>query len=156
MVLEIKVDFIGFGNFSYGSHFEFLTKLNFIIQKPCSLIRLHVKFENHECCCFRKWICWISGFKWKGKCKLWTVGWIGWRDMLMRWYLWGYPFGLFSNPTVQILNHTMSILTLQWQNKRNESHNVNFYWNSNAKMSCGHAHADRMRGGSPDTYTAPC
>ena len=44
-----KVDFKGLAIFSNSSHFFFSTRLNFIGLKPCSLIMLHVKFENHGC-----------------------------------------------------------------------------------------------------------
>ena len=49
-----KVDFSGLAIFSNSSNFLFLTKLNFIILKSCSLIMLHVKFENHGCTDFRE------------------------------------------------------------------------------------------------------
>ena len=42
-------DFIGFAIFSISCHLEFLTRLNFTILKPWSLIMLHVKFEIHGC-----------------------------------------------------------------------------------------------------------
>ena len=41
-----KNDFIGFAIFSIDGHLGFLTRLNFIILKPCSLVTLHLKFEN--------------------------------------------------------------------------------------------------------------
>ena len=51
-----KGDFTGFAIFSVGtcSHLVFSTCLNFIILKPCSLIRLYVKFEIHERSGFRE------------------------------------------------------------------------------------------------------
>ena len=49
-----KVDFIGLAIFSYSGHFKFSTKLNLISLKPCSLLMLHVKFENYGCSCFRE------------------------------------------------------------------------------------------------------
>lgn len=49
-----KGDFTGFAIFSVDSHLVFSTCLNFIILKPCSLIRLYVKFEIHERSGFRE------------------------------------------------------------------------------------------------------
>ena len=49
-----KVDFSGLAIFINSGHFLFSTRLNFIILKPCSLVMLHVKFENHGCSDFRK------------------------------------------------------------------------------------------------------
>ena len=40
-------NFNSFAIFSYGSHLEFSTRLNFTILKPWSLIRLHMKFKIH-------------------------------------------------------------------------------------------------------------
>ena len=40
--------------FSNSGHFGFLTRLNFIFLKPCSIVMLHVKFENHGRSDFRK------------------------------------------------------------------------------------------------------
>ena len=50
-----KVDFIGFPIFSIGGQLGFW---NIFILKPCSLIMLHVKFENHRCSGFNsvEWI----------------------------------------------------------------------------------------------------
>ena len=45
---------IGFAILGIGSHLGLSTKLNFISLKPCSLVMLHVKFENHGCSDFRK------------------------------------------------------------------------------------------------------
>ena len=42
-------DFISFAIFSNGGHLEFLTRLNFPILKPWSLIILHMKFKIHGC-----------------------------------------------------------------------------------------------------------
>ena len=47
-------DFISFAIFSNGGHLEFLTRLNFTILKPWSLIMLHIKFKIHECSGLRK------------------------------------------------------------------------------------------------------
>ena len=41
-------DFISFTIFSNSGHLEFLTRLNFIIRKPWSLIMLHIKFKIHR------------------------------------------------------------------------------------------------------------
>ena len=38
-----------FAVLSNSSHLEFLTKLNFTVLMPCSLIMQHMKFENHGC-----------------------------------------------------------------------------------------------------------
>ena len=46
---EEKVDFTSVAIFSSSIHLGFSTRLNFIILKPCSIITLHVKFENHGC-----------------------------------------------------------------------------------------------------------
>ena len=43
------VDFSGLAIFSNSGHFLFSTRLNFINLKPCSLIKLFVKFEYHGC-----------------------------------------------------------------------------------------------------------
>ena len=51
---EEKLDFIGFAIFSIDGHLRFSTRLNLIILKPCSLVMLHVKFENHGCSGFRE------------------------------------------------------------------------------------------------------
>ena len=42
-------NFISFAIFSNGGHLEFLTRLNFIILKPWSLIMLHMKFKINGC-----------------------------------------------------------------------------------------------------------
>ena len=42
-----KADFIGLATFSNSGHFLFLTSQNFIILKPCSLVMLHARSENH-------------------------------------------------------------------------------------------------------------
>ena len=42
-------EFIGFANFSDGSHLEFSTRLNFTILKSWSLIMLHMKLQIHGC-----------------------------------------------------------------------------------------------------------
>ena len=44
-----KVNFSGLALFSNSGTFCFSTRLNFIILKPCSLVMLHVKFENRRC-----------------------------------------------------------------------------------------------------------
>ena len=49
-----KVDFGDLAIVSNSGHFLFPTSLNFIILKPCSLVMLHVKFENHGCSGFRE------------------------------------------------------------------------------------------------------
>ena len=49
-----KVDFGCLAIFSKSSHFLFPTSLNVIILKPCSLVMLDVKFENHGCSGFRE------------------------------------------------------------------------------------------------------
>ena len=49
-----NVCFIGLAIFSNSGHFFFLTRLNFIILKPCSLVMLHVKLENLRCSGFRE------------------------------------------------------------------------------------------------------
>ena len=49
-----KVDYSGLAIFSNSGHFCFPSSLNFIILKPCSLVMLHVKFENHGCSGFRE------------------------------------------------------------------------------------------------------
>ena len=49
-----KVNFIGFTIFSISHHLGFSTRLNIIILKPCSLVMLHVKFENHGYSGFRE------------------------------------------------------------------------------------------------------
>ena len=51
---EGKVYSSGLAIFSNSGHFGLPTSLNFIILKPCSLVMLHVKFENHGCCGFRE------------------------------------------------------------------------------------------------------
>ena len=43
VVLEKKSDFIVFAIFSNSGHLGFWTKLNFVIQKPCSVVMQHVK-----------------------------------------------------------------------------------------------------------------
>ena len=63
-----KVDFGGLAYLSNIGHFLFPTSLNFIILKPCSLIMLHVKFENHGCSGFRE--CHLKGLKCQGLCIL--------------------------------------------------------------------------------------
>ena len=42
-------DFNSFAIFSNGGHLELLTRLNFTILKPWSLIMLHMKFKIHGC-----------------------------------------------------------------------------------------------------------
>ena len=42
-------DFINFAIFSNGGHLEFLTRLNFTILKPWSLIMLHMKLKIYGC-----------------------------------------------------------------------------------------------------------
>ena len=49
-----KVDFSGLPIFSNRGHFWFPTSLNFTILKPCSLVMLHMKSENHGCSDFRE------------------------------------------------------------------------------------------------------
>ena len=49
-----KIDFIGSAIFSNSGHFLFSASLNFNILKHCSLVMLHVKFENHGCSGFRE------------------------------------------------------------------------------------------------------
>ena len=49
-----KVDFNGLAIFSKSGQFFSPTSLNFIILKPCSLVMLNVKFEDHGCCGFRE------------------------------------------------------------------------------------------------------
>ena len=49
-----KVDLIAIAIFNSSSHFAILTRLNFIILKPCSLSKLNVKSENYECSGFRE------------------------------------------------------------------------------------------------------
>ena len=49
-----KVNFIGYASFGIGGHLGFSTGLGFIIQKPCSLVMLHVKVDIHGCIGFRK------------------------------------------------------------------------------------------------------
>ena len=49
-------DFNNFAIFSNGGHFEFSTRLNFIIQKPWSLIMLHMKFKIHGCSGLREYV----------------------------------------------------------------------------------------------------
>ena len=44
-----KVDFSGLANFSNSGHIPLPSSLNFIFLKSCSLVMLHVKFENHGC-----------------------------------------------------------------------------------------------------------
>ena len=48
--------------FSTGGHLGFSTRLNFHILKPCSLIKPHVKFENHGCSGFRE-LFYLNGLK---------------------------------------------------------------------------------------------
>ena len=50
---EVEVDFVVFVIYSNGGHLGFLTRPNFTILKPCSLIMLHVKLDNN----------WFSGFR---------------------------------------------------------------------------------------------
>ena len=49
-----KVDFSGLAIFSNSGHFLISINQNFIILKPCSLVMLHVKFENNGCSGFRE------------------------------------------------------------------------------------------------------
>ena len=49
-----NVDFIGLAIICNSGHFEFSTRLNFISLKPCNLLMLNLKFENHECIGFRE------------------------------------------------------------------------------------------------------
>ena len=51
-----KVDLTGFAISSHGYHqiLRFLLRLNFINLKPCSLVTLHVKYDNHGCSGFRE------------------------------------------------------------------------------------------------------
>ena len=49
-----KIDFSGLTIFSNSVHSRFPTSLNFIIIKPCYVVMLHVKFENHGCSSFRE------------------------------------------------------------------------------------------------------
>ena len=49
-----KVDFSGLAIFSNSGHIWFPSSLNFIFLKPCSLVMLHVRFENHGCSDFRE------------------------------------------------------------------------------------------------------
>ena len=53
---EGKVDSSGLAIFSNSGRISLNqpTSLNLIILKPCSLIMLHVKFENHGCSGFRE------------------------------------------------------------------------------------------------------
>ena len=51
-----NADFIGLTIFSIGNHLEFLTRLNYTILKPWSLIILHVKFEIHGCSGLRDYV----------------------------------------------------------------------------------------------------
>ena len=62
---------------------------------------------------------------------------------------------IFSNPTVQIFNPTMAILTPQWQNKCNEPLNVKFYSNPNTRMSHGHVRTDGQTHGQPHNTIIP-
>ena len=42
-----RVCFVGFAIFSYGGQLGLLIGLHLTVLKPCSLVMLHVKFENH-------------------------------------------------------------------------------------------------------------
>ena len=48
---EEKVNVVICVIFRISGHFGFLTKMNFIILKPCSLVKMHMK-ENHGCSVF--------------------------------------------------------------------------------------------------------
>ena len=47
-------DFSGLAIFSNSCHIGLPSSLNFIFVKPCSLVMLHVKFENNGCSGFRE------------------------------------------------------------------------------------------------------
>ena len=49
-----KIDFSGLASFSNSGHFCFHISLKLIILKPCSLVMLYMKFENHGCSGFRE------------------------------------------------------------------------------------------------------